>query len=203
MPSLAGAGSAQVSGVADWRVGGSLPAHGRCDGVRAALLLHQAVCWCGAAAATEPRAGVQVAKRRGCPLSKQTLVQHCLWDLSLLHFVCQMVGASVRAGKGCGQSGGCCQAVSLYTSTVMAVLESASPQQREAVVGLVVPYVERGFKSREQNYRASSYIIVSGLAVLATMEAPLLESLLYRVSKVRAVVFCGFLSLVLPVAESV
>ena len=135
-------------------------------------------------------------KRRGCPLSKQTLVQHCLWDLSLLHFVCQMVGASVRAGKGCGQSGGCCQAVSLYTSTVMAVLESASPQQREAVVGLVVPYVERGFKWREQNYRASSYIIVSGLAVLATMEAPLLESLLYRVSKVRAVVFCGFKSCV-------
>ena len=123
-------------------------------------------------------------QKSGSPLSKLSLVQHCLSDLSFLHFVCEMVPLSLRAHRDCPTSG-YRKVISLYTSTVMAVLERATPVTEE-MVSCLLPYVEKGLKSKRADYRASTYMIASELAVLVNMEGALLEVMVYRVTKVRA-----------------
>lgn len=122
-------------------------------------------------------------KKSGSPLSKLTLVQHCLADQSFLVFVCEMVPASLRAHRYSHTSGSQ-RAISLYMSTVMGVLERVNPVTEELVLRLV-PFVEKGLQSKDVDYRASSYMIVSQLSVMVNMENRLLKSMVSLVTKVR------------------
>ena len=125
-------------------------------------------------------------KRSGTPLSKLTLTQHCLSDLSFLVFVCECVPASLKACKHSSSSNSSRMAVSLYTSTLLSVLDSASSITEDLVMRLM-PYLKRGLKSGNLEYKASSYMVVSQLAVVMEMEAVLVVNLLELVCKVR----CG------------
>lgn len=121
-------------------------------------------------------------KKTGSPLSKLTLTQHCLIDLSFLVFVCEAVPASLRACQH-SLSSSSCPVLSLYTSTVLGVLEMASPVTEELVVRLI-PYIDEGLKWKSLEYRASTYMVVSQLAALVQMEDKLVVYMVERVSKV-------------------
>lgn len=121
-------------------------------------------------------------KKSGSPLSKLTLTQHCLSDRSFLHFICEMVPASLLAHKN-SRFGTCREVVSLYASTVMAVVDRCNPVPEELILQLV-PYIEKGLKSKSMDYLASSYMIVSQLAVLVNMDEKLLNPVVELVSKV-------------------
>ena len=122
-------------------------------------------------------------KKTGSPLSKLTLAQHCLTDLSFLVFVCESVPASL----------GVCQhssatpsnlVLSLYTTTALDVLEMANPVTDELVMRLI-PFICKGLSWNNMEYRASSYIVVSQLAVLVNMDDRLVVDILELVVKVR------------------
>ena len=125
-------------------------------------------------------------KKTGSPLSKLTLVQHCMSSRAFLAFICEMVPASIRAHEN-SPSSGSQKAISLYVSTVMAVLEGAKPVSEELVLALV-PYLEDGFKSENLDYWASSCMIASQLAMVANLSEKLLKSVTELLSKVRAIV---------------
>lgn len=128
-------------------------------------------------------------KKTGSPLSKLALIRHCLSDPAFLHFVCEMVPLSLRAHRESAVSG-YRKVISLYTSTVMGVLERANPVSEEIVLRLI-PYVQKGLRSKHEDYRASTYMIVSALAVLVNMEGTLLRDIVDRVAKVRGYVKRG------------
>jgi len=127
-------------------------------------------------------------KKSGSPLSKLTLIQHCLSDLSFLVFVCECVPASIKSCKRSLSPNSSRMAISLYTSTLLGVLESAMSVTEELVMRLV-PYLKRGLKSENLEYKASSYMVVSQLAVVVEMEAVLVVNLLELVCKVRSIGF--------------
>lgn len=121
-------------------------------------------------------------KKTGSPLAKPTLVQHCLSDLAFLHFVCECVPLSLRAHRDTLVKG-FQKVISLYMSTVIGVLERAKPVSEDIVLR-VMPYLEKGLKSKHLDYRASTYMIISILAVVVKMEGTLLKAIVGRVSKV-------------------
>lgn len=125
-------------------------------------------------------------KKTGSPLSKVTFVQHCLSDLAFLQFICECVPLSLRAHRDSSVKG-FRKIISLYTSTVMGVLERSSPVSEEVVLRLV-PYLEKGLKSKHLDYRACTYMILCQLAVLVKMDESLLKALVVRVSKVSVCV---------------
>lgn len=122
-------------------------------------------------------------KKTGSPLSKLTFTQHCLTDLSFLVFVCECVPASLSVFQR-SPVGSSRPVLSLYTSTVLEVLETASPVTEDLVVRLM-PFVDKGLKWKSLEYRASTYMVVSQLAVLVDMEDKLVVSIVELVSKVR------------------
>lgn len=122
-------------------------------------------------------------RKSGTPLSKQTLVQHCMSELPFLVFVCEMVPSSIRAHQHSNNFNGCMKVTSLYVSTVMAVLERVSPVTEE-LVSRLVPFLEVGLKSGSADYVAGSYMVLSQLSCVANMEAKLAETLVVQVCKV-------------------
>ena len=127
---------------------------------------------------------LQPVKRSGSRLSKLTLTQHCLSDLSFFVFVCKCVPASLKACLRSSASNASRPSISLYTSTVLDVLETASPVTEDLVMRLM-PYVKKGLKSENSEYKASTYMIVSQLAVVVDMEDVLVANLVELVCKVR------------------
>ena len=121
-------------------------------------------------------------KKSGSPLSKLTLTQHCLSEQQFLVFICEMVPSSIRANQH-SSVGASCGVISLYTSTVLAVLERANPITEELVLRLV-PYIGKGLKSKNMDYCASSYMVVSQLAVMVNMEEKFSRSMMELASKV-------------------
>ncbi len=126
-------------------------------------------------------------KKSGSPLSKLTLTQHCLSDLSFLVYICATVPASLKACKKSSSPHGSRMALSLYTSTVLNVLEMASLVTEEIVMRLV-PFLKKGLKSESVEYKASTYMVVSQLAVSVEMEETLTAALLELVCKVNKLV---------------
>lgn len=120
-------------------------------------------------------------QKEGSPLARLTLVQHCISEPSFLGFVCQMVASSLQANKKCSGSS-LRVVVGFYCSTVMCVLER-SPVTEELMVSLL-PYIVKGLKSCNEDYRASSYMITSVLASKAVLEKRVTLSLLDVLSKV-------------------
>jgi U3 small nucleolar RNA-associated protein 10 len=132
---------------------------------------------------------LQPVKKTGSPISKVTFVQHCLSNLAFLDFVCKCVPHSLKAHRGSTVKG-FRMAISLYTSTVMGVLEQANPVREEIVQGLV-PYLKKGLKSRQLDYNASTYMVLSQLALVVKMGDSLLGAILDAVSKVRRLCLLG------------
>ena len=128
-------------------------------------------------------------KKTGSPLSKLTLIQHCLSDQPFLVFICEMVLSSIRAHRNSPVGTTACMGViNLYISTISGVLEGINHVSEELVLRLM-PYVKKGLKSKNVNYRASTYIVLSQLAAVANMDDKLVRSMVTLVSKVRNTMF--------------
>ena len=121
-------------------------------------------------------------QKAGSPLSRLSLVQHCLSDLSFLVFLCEMVPRTVSVHKH-SPPGSLRSVLAFYCSTVILVLESDSGTNEE-VIGRLLPYLLKGLKSRVAEYRAASYMIAGQLASKTNLEDRVSRSLLDAITKV-------------------
>ena len=133
-------------------------------------------------AASSPWHWLRPLQRAGSPLSRLTLVQHCLSDPTFLAFVCEMVPRSVSAHK-LAPCGALRAVLAFYCSTIVLVLDSEAAASEE-IVGRILPYVMKGLKSRVLEYRAASYMVVGQLVTRATLEERVSRSLLDAITKV-------------------
>ena len=121
-------------------------------------------------------------QKAGSPLSRLSLVQHCISVPSFLVFICDMVSSAVRAHKHSPPGSLRC-VIALYCSTVVSVLETEAGVTEE-ILSRLLPYLMKGLKSRLHDYRAASYMIVGQLASTAVLEGRLINSLLETITKV-------------------
>ena len=120
-------------------------------------------------------------QKEGTPLSRLTLVQHCISSPAFLSFVCEMVPSAIKANKA-SSVGTLRVMASFYCSTVTCVLEQTTIT--EALTSRLLPYVLKGLKSSWSDYRAASYIVVSMMASRVVLERKLTLSLLNTITKV-------------------
>lgn len=121
-------------------------------------------------------------QKAGSPLSKLTLVQHCVSVQSFLIFVCEMVHRSLKVHKHSSASAPRV-VVAFYTSTILEVLETASPVS-EDLVSRLLPYIIKGLRSSNVDYRAASFMVTSQLSSVAKLQERLHCSLIETVCKV-------------------
>ena len=121
-------------------------------------------------------------QKAGSPLSKLTLIQHCISVQPFLGFVCEMVPRSLKVHTH-SPAGSPRVVVAFYVSTVLGVLETSTPVSEE-LVSRLLPFVMKGLKSPNVEYRAASYMIVSQLSSVASLEEQLYYSLTEAISKV-------------------
>ena len=121
-------------------------------------------------------------QKAGSPLSKLTLVQHCISVQSFLVFVCEMVPHSLKVHKHSPASAPR-TVVAFYASTVLGVLETASSINEE-LISRLLPFIIKGLKSSNVEYRAASYMITSQLTTLAKLQEQLYSSLIETICKV-------------------
>ena len=121
-------------------------------------------------------------QKAGSPLSKLTLVQHCISVPSFLTFVCEMVPRCIKVQKT-SPSSALRTVIAFYSSTVISVLEMGSIT--EELVARLLPYIVKGLKSSNVDYRAATYMTVSQLAANTILEEKLHTSLLESLTKVR------------------
>ena len=121
-------------------------------------------------------------QKAGSPLSKLTLVQHCISTQPFLVFVCEMVPRSLKAHKYSTVSS-TRTVVAFYVSTVVSVLETASSVSEE-LMSRLLPFIVKGLKSSNVEYRAASYMVTSRLCTEAKLQAQLYCSLIETICKV-------------------
>lgn len=122
-------------------------------------------------------------QKAGSPLSKLTLTQHCILDPAFLTFVCEMVPRSLKMHKTSSPNAPR-MLIAFFSSTVISVLEVGSIT--EDLVSRLLPYIVKGVKSSNLDYRAATYMIVCQLALKAALEEQLCTSLLESITKVSA-----------------
>jgi len=121
------------------------------------------------------------SQKAGSPLSKLTLVQHCISHLPFLVFICEMVPRSVKVHKKSPPSA-LLPVIALYSSTLVSVLEMGTVT--EELVSRLLPFIAKGLRSSHLDYKAASYLIVGQLASKVAMEKKLCTSLLETITKV-------------------
>ncbi|XP_061886702.1 HEAT repeat-containing protein 1 isoform X2 [Entelurus aequoreus] len=122
-------------------------------------------------------------QKPGVKLAKGTLITHCYSDLSFMDFICTMVTASIKAYTGHSKSFAQLRVVfSFYASTIVAALDAVD-KVSDAIVSKLLPYVQKGLKSRLADYKAATYMVVCQMAVKVVMEAGLVDTLAVHVSK--------------------
>eukprot|EP00795_Rhopilema_esculentum_P004548 gene4548-20800_t len=107
-------------------------------------------------------------QKAGTPLSKLTLIQHCLSDSAFLTFVCEMIPKAIglRQGKSMEKLK---TLFSFYASVLLGVAESA-PNLNESRVGKILPYLYQGLKSDIEDYKVSSYMVLSQVCLMKTFK---------------------------------
>ena len=123
-------------------------------------------------------------QKAGSPLSRLSLVQHCISVPAFLVFLCEMVPRSIAVHKRSPPGSLRC-VLSLYCSTVTLVLDAEGGTSEE-IVGRLLPYLLKGLKSRMVEWRTASYIIAGQLASKTTLDERVCTALLEAVTKVCA-----------------
>ncbi|XP_066521731.1 HEAT repeat-containing protein 1 [Hoplias malabaricus] len=124
-------------------------------------------------------------QKPGVPLARGTLLTHCYKDLGFMDFICTMVKKSVKAYSGSVHDGQCAQLrvmFSFYAAAIVPALEAVE-KITDSIIAKLLPYVQLGLKSELLDYRATSYMIVSELAVKVVMQPELLDTLAVQVSR--------------------
>ncbi|XP_041829297.1 HEAT repeat-containing protein 1 [Melanotaenia boesemani] len=126
---------------------------------------------------------LQCLQKPGVPLSRGALITHCYSDLSFMDFICTMVTRSVQAYSGHSESFSQLRVVfSFYASTIVPTLDAVD-RVSDAIIAKLLPYIQKGLRSAQADYKAATYMIVCQLAVKVVMEASLVDSLAMHVSK--------------------
>ena len=122
------------------------------------------------------------SQKAGSPLSKLTLTQHCISVPSFLVFLCEIVTRSLKALRPSSSSTNRAL-LGMYTSTVIGLMGEPG-SVTEDLISRLLPYLIKGLKSSNNDFRASSYMIVSQLAARSSLESSLCSSLLEVIAKV-------------------
>ncbi|XP_068041112.1 HEAT repeat-containing protein 1 isoform X2 [Anomalospiza imberbis] len=122
-------------------------------------------------------------RKPGVPLARGTVITHCYKDLDFMDFICRLVAKSVKVFSECpGNSAQLRVLLVFYASTIVSAL-GAAEKITDAVVSLLLPYVQKGLKSSVQDYRAATYMIICQMTVKVTVETSLVHSLMVQISK--------------------
>ena len=121
-------------------------------------------------------------RKEGTPLSRLTLIQHCLSNPAFLSFIFNMVLQSLTLHKDKMESS-VRVLISFYVSTITHVLERGPIT--EEFISRLLPCLLKGLKSSNLDFRAGSYMVVSLLASKVTLDKKLTISLLDCITKVR------------------
>ena len=89
------------------------------------------------------------SQKKGSPLAKATLIQHCLSVPMFLTFVCNMIKHNSNKIT-----------VNFYCSTLIGSISNVTVLDEWLVV-MVIPHITNGLKSSHDHIKAASYIILS------------------------------------------
>ena len=112
------------------------------------------------------------SQKKGSPLAKPTLIQHCLSAPAFLTFVCNMVKHSNNKIT-----------VNFYCSTLIGVISNVTVLEEWLIV-MVIPHITNGLKSPHDHVKVSSYIILSHMIQHTTLSNKVSDSLLILLTKV-------------------
>ena len=115
------------------------------------------------------------AQKKGSPLAKATLIQHCISVPSFLSFICNMI-------ERCNNR----IVVNFYCSTMIGVM-NATAVVEESLVVMVMPYITNGVKSSHDHIKAANYIILAHMIQHATLSDKVSNSLLNLLTKVSII----------------
>ncbi|NWR16557.1 HEAT1 protein, partial [Emberiza fucata] len=123
-------------------------------------------------------------RKPGVPLARGTVITHCYKDLDFMDFICRLVAKSVKVvfSECPGNSAQLRVLLVFYASTIVSAL-GAAEKITDAMVSLLLPYVQKGLKSSVQDYRAATYMIICQMTVKVTVETSLVHSLMVQISK--------------------
>ncbi|XP_014661419.1 PREDICTED: HEAT repeat-containing protein 1-like [Priapulus caudatus] len=121
-------------------------------------------------------------QKAGVPLDKKSLVRYCSKDLGFLSFVCDMVPTALKVYGYKATTTSMRVLFSFYASTIVQTLHSLSKVSNELVAQLV-PFLVKGLRSGLKDYTAATYLILSQLAKVATLDQKVVRNLLADVCK--------------------
>ena len=121
-------------------------------------------------------------KRSGAPLPKSVLIQHCLSDYSFLAFICQMLPQAIDIKKN-RSSENFKTICSFYTGILLGVAESPG-NLTESRIGRILPFLYQGLRSEMADYKASSYMILTQICEMKTLNEQVTSSLVDQICKV-------------------
>ncbi|XP_030354910.1 HEAT repeat-containing protein 1 isoform X2 [Strigops habroptila] len=122
-------------------------------------------------------------RKPGVPLARGTVITHCYKDLDFMDFICRLVAKSVKVFSECpGNSAQLRVLLVFYASTIVSAL-GAAEKITDAIISMLLPYIQKGLKSSIQDYRAATYMIICQMTVKVTVETPLVHSLMLQISK--------------------
>ncbi|XP_009073918.1 PREDICTED: HEAT repeat-containing protein 1 [Acanthisitta chloris] len=122
-------------------------------------------------------------RKPGVPLARGTVITHCYKDLDFMDFICKLVAKSVKVFSECpGNSAQLRVLLVFYASTIVSAL-GAAEKITDAIVSMLLPYIQKGLKSSIQDYRAATYMIIGQMTVKVTVETSLVQSLMVQISK--------------------
>ena len=112
------------------------------------------------------------SQKKGSPLAKTTLIQHCISVPAFLNFVCDM-----------SKEGSSKIAVNFYCSTIIGVVNAVELLQEWLVV-MVIPHITNGLKSSHDHIKAANYIILAHMIQHTVLNDKVANSLLNLLAKV-------------------
>ncbi|NXV47006.1 HEAT1 protein, partial [Uria aalge] len=123
-------------------------------------------------------------RKPGVPLARGTVITHCYKDLDFMGFICRLVAKSVKVvfSECSGNSAQLRVLLVFYGSTIVSAL-GAAEKITDAIVSMLLPYIQKGLKSSVQDYRAATYMIICQMTVKVTVETSLVHSLMLQISK--------------------
>ncbi len=122
-------------------------------------------------------------QKAGSPLSKITLIQHCVHEASFLTFICEMVPRALEICENRSKEK-LKTLISFYASVLLGVIDG-SKKITEQRVGKLLPFLYKGLKSEIDDLKASSYMILSKLCLVASLDEKIQVALIEQVCKVN------------------
>jgi U3 small nucleolar RNA-associated protein 10 len=110
----------------------------------------------------------------GSPLPKTTLITHCISDTGFLRFICDYMIRSLEIEpKGNSFS-------PFFTSTLINVIQRNTS---EAIVSIIMSYVMKGIKSKNDFFKKASYCITAHLCTRITFDKKVINKILSAIAK--------------------